>query len=168
MSKKKTALQPSYTWKNSEFKVVPPEIAASELARIKDERGSLKAGDVVEEAADPSSPLHALFPWDDSEAARIGRESIAARIIRSIKVTIVTTAKEPIVTRAFISTRDANAKGSRTYDLTTSALESEEGRAFLIRQAWMQLHAWRKRYSQLAELAEVFDAIDRVEAARSA
>ncbi len=158
----------TFSWKNSEFEAVNAADAAEVLDKIKEARGQLKPSDVVEEARDEGHPLHRAFPcrkdgsWDDTEAARIGRESIAARLIRSIRVEIVTPKREVINTRAFVSMPHEKAKGGRSYANVESAMDTPEGRAVLVRQAWLQLRAWRKRYGEIAELAKAMDAIDKI------
>lgn len=153
----------SYGWKDGagEFRKFDAAKIASELERVREKDGVLKPSNVVDAARAPSSPLHPIFPWDDVEAARIGREAIASRLIRSITVQIVTPERKQIDTRAFVSAPDQAAKGSRSYVATSHAMEDEEGRAMLLRQAWLELRAWKRKYAELSELAAVFDAIDR-------
>lgn len=163
MSKKKVIIK-SYSWKPAaaRFQDVDPQAVYEALEELRIECGGLLGpSDVVEAAKTQDHPLHPVFPWDDAEAARIGRESIAREVLRSIRVKIITPAKKEIDTRAFVSTPDPKA-GGRTYNAVSHALESPEGRAVVLRQAWLQLRAWRDRYAELTELAEVFDAIDSV------
>ena len=47
--------------------------------------GKLTAAAVVEDARDPSSPLHVLFPWDDERAAYEWRLEVARRVIRQVE-----------------------------------------------------------------------------------
>ena len=164
MNKSAKAGVGNYAWKAgaSEFKAYDPEVIANELNKIREQRGELKADGIVDAARNPKNPLHTIFPWDDATAAQIGREAIASRLVRSIRVTITMPDRKQIDTRAFQSVRDPNAKGNRSYDFVTHTLEEPEGRAFLLRRAWMELRAWRRRYQEIAELAEAFDVIDRV------
>jgi len=62
-----------------------PEAVAGELDRIKQRNdGVVEPETVVAEAADPESPLHAGFVWDDTEAARLHRLQQARSLIRSV------------------------------------------------------------------------------------
>lgn len=150
-----------YSWKPgaADFRKYDPQPIGEEVERLRVKHGELDPGAIVEEAKNKRSALHPLFPWDDEEAARLAREQIARRLLRSIHVRIERPHAKPIDTRAFVSSA-VNGK-ARHYTSATVALEDEEGRAYLIREAWLQLKAWRRRYAELTELAEVFDAIDR-------
>jgi hypothetical protein len=64
--------------------------APAALGRLREleVRGRLSPQDVLEDARDPSSPLHAAFPadaWDDAVAAERYRLDIARRIIRRFR-----------------------------------------------------------------------------------
>lgn len=159
-------LAKSYKWKAGagEFKGYDAALIFGALEGVRKVYGELKPQHIVEAARSDDSPLHDIFPWDDVRAAQIGREAIAARLVRSLHVTIVTPDRGSIDTRAFTSRRDKEATGGRSYIVTSSALDDEDGRAMLIRQAWAQLHAWRRRFADLNELAQVFDLIDRADA----
>lgn len=153
----------TYSWKPaaSRFRDVDPQEAGEALDKLRSMHGGdLQPADVVEAASDESHPLHPVFPWDDEEAARIGRECIAREIIRSIRVRIITPERKEIDTRAFVSVPDPKQPGKRVYHAVAHTLESPEGRALLLRQAWLELQAWRHKYNELNELAQVFDAMD--------
>ena len=63
--------------------------------------GLLSPPGVVESARDPSSPLHAHFDWDDTEAAEKWRHEQARQLIRSVKITI--SDASPVSVRAYVS-----------------------------------------------------------------
>lgn len=158
-----------YEWKQASavFSKADATSVFGELQAIREQNGGLTPAMVVERARDESSAMHALFPWDDAEAARVGRELIASKMIRSIRVTIVSARGKPIATNAFVSRPDPSNKGKRSYVATTEAMDDEEGRALILRQAWAELHAWRRRFSELQELAQIFDVIDREHSAKA-
>src|SRR5260370_41485799 len=66
------------------------KIIEEELRRIWNTRGSLIPREVVAEAADPDSPLHDQFEWDDNVAGDRFRRIQAARMIRSVKLRVTT------------------------------------------------------------------------------
>ena len=54
-------------------------------------QGVLTPDDVVKDASSKTSPLHAYFTWDDSEAAHRYRLDEARSLIRNVKVEVTTT-----------------------------------------------------------------------------
>jgi hypothetical protein len=67
---------------------VDPEIAGVELETLKNKNGgTLTADVVVDEAKDPTNPLHKCFEWDDTIAANMHRKQQARILITSIVVT---------------------------------------------------------------------------------
>lgn len=154
-----------YRWKhaNTPFSKLDAEAIGRELDLIYQRSGKrLDPTDVVEAARDPKSAMHTAFPWDDAEAARIGREEIAKRLIKSLDVKIITRERKQIDVGAFVP-MPAPTGGRKTFMATTAAIKSEEGRAHLMRQAWVEILACRRRYAALNELQEVWEVVDRLE-----
>lgn len=50
--------------------------------------GSLSTDHVIDDARDPTSPLHTHFEWDDARAAHAHRTTTAARLINGFRVTV--------------------------------------------------------------------------------
>jgi hypothetical protein len=66
-----------------------PSAVAAELERVRAaEGGTVTPQAVVSAAADPASPMHPAFTWDDTEAARLRRLDEARRLIRAVVVEI--------------------------------------------------------------------------------
>lgn len=61
---------------------------------IRKKRGRLTAEIVVTEAANPKHPLHNEFDWDDATAAHAQRLDRASRLIRMVKIKVVTASGE--------------------------------------------------------------------------
>ena len=57
-----------------------------QLQKLYDANQRLTPALVLAEATDPDSPLHALFEWNDSEAAERWRLHQARELIRSVRV----------------------------------------------------------------------------------
>jgi len=87
----------------------PWQLELQRLAKVHD---GLKPQQVVDEARDPSSPLHPHFEWDDTIAAEKHRLDQARQLIARCKFTITTPAKKEIKVRTFISTEQ---HGERSY-----------------------------------------------------
>jgi hypothetical protein len=62
------------------------QIVIDILENLRDENGFLHIEDVVKEAADPASPLHQHFTWDDVKASHRYRLGEARTLIRAQKV----------------------------------------------------------------------------------
>lgn len=63
-----------------------PSSVADEIRRIAHAEGKLTANVLVDHAADPDSPLHDRFEWDDTVAAHEYRLEQARNMIRRIHV----------------------------------------------------------------------------------
>lgn len=94
------------------------ESVAEELDRIKRENdGRISAEKVVEQAADPESPLHAGFVWDDSVAARLHRLNQARTLIRA--VVVIHEDEQP--RNVYVHVRDSEETPGGYYPMTVVA-----------------------------------------------
>lgn len=151
-----------YKWKDARGYSVPAQTVGAELERIRARHGGeLKPDYVVHYAKSSNHPLHPLFEWDDSVAAQAYRVSQAGQIIRSIEV-VVEEAPKANPVRAYVSVVQG---GSQAYTSVREAMSSEQLRKQVLMRALAELEAWRKRYAELVELAEVFAAIDQAQGA---
>jgi hypothetical protein len=82
---------------------------ADRLERLEQENGDLKPVDVVEDARDPTSPLHDFFEWDNDAAAQQYRLSQARLLIRRVKIQ-VTVHEIPMDVMRYV--RDPDEPGS--------------------------------------------------------
>lgn len=130
-----------------------------ELERIrKDNGGILKPPKVVDEARDPSSPLHDWFTWDDSEAGERYRIIEARKLIR-VHVTEIPQNKQTV--RAYVSlSRDRKAGGG--YRQTQEVLDNSALRREMLREAMRDFELFEKKYRHLEELSELFEGADKV------
>ena len=126
---------------------VSADIAGAELEKIKNEHGgTLNAEDVVTASEAENAPLHSLFEWDDTTAARLYRIDQAKAIIRNIECVI-----EEIPTRAFVK---AGTAGYKPIQTVLSNLDLTE---ILMDQARDELQAFVAKYRNLKQLAGVID-----------
>ena len=131
-----------------------------ELARIaKLNDGILRPADVVAEAADPESPLHSAFQWDDHNAAHEYRLAQARHVIRAW-VTLVPQAEKNV--RAYVSLVDDRSNEGGGYRDIQAVLTCPEHRSALLDQAKSEARAWQMKYRVLKELVPVFQAMDEV------
>lgn len=84
-------------------------------------------GEVVADAANPDSPLHDAFVWDDTKAAHEYRIGQAREMIRHVRVEIVLT-KRSVVVPFYLSDGDERAdSGYETIeDVGRDAAKSEQ------------------------------------------
>ena len=122
----------------------------------------LPAEKVVEAAQNPMSPLHRVFEWDDTEAARQYRITQAQHLLRSVQVTITTPEKKEVTVRLTVTRERPSQPGKHHYSTTEYALADPELRAEVLKQALREMAAFRRKYAELAELVPVFAIIDRL------
>lgn len=142
-----------YQWKIPVYSV-SAQVAGEELERIKTERGSLTPEAVVDESRSESAPLHGCFEWDDRTAAENYRCQQAAKIIRSIVVTMEPEGDAaPVKVRAFVSV-------AGEYQDIKTVVETPDYYAEMLKSAIAELTAFRQKYQDLTELSGVFEAIE--------
>ncbi|HLD93910.1 MAG TPA: hypothetical protein VI703_06890 [Anaerolineales bacterium] len=154
-----------YVWKDKSAIKVKPEVAAAELAEIKEEHGFVNAHLVVESSRSSKSPLHQHFEWDDRKAAEMYRENQASYLIRMlVTVELDEQGAETIEYRTFVSVTDEDDDGlHHLYLPTEEALQDVRYRGGILAQALRELESWKKRYQNLQELAAVFAAARKVQ-----
>ena len=151
-----------YKWKSSveQFYKNADAQKVGEEIQIIGNSGEINAKSVVKYARENQScELHKIIEWDDTKAAEKYREFQARRILTA--VTIVRPehkADEELPEirpeiRAFY-----NEKGSRYMPVTT-IVRNEDSYKNLLKQAMIELQAFKKKYSMLVELKEIFDLI---------
>lgn len=120
-------------------------------------KGELTPQDVLADAKNHNSPLHSFFEWDDGEAAEQYRLQQARGLIRSV-VAIYTSEDKPATrVRAYVHVPE---KGAPHYRETGHAMSQERTRDLVLQRAWGELQAWKKRYKDLRQFADLFACID--------
>jgi hypothetical protein len=159
---------PEYAWRKGARQRkgahLPAQTVGERLERLRaDGGGELTPETVVADAWDPASPLHPLFEWNETEAAHQYRLSQARGIIRAVVVRYRATPEGgPRSIVAFVNIKEGDR---RYYTATAVAMSDPERRGIVLRQAWEDFQALRRRYANLAEFATLFAAIDEIEAA---
>lgn len=129
-----------------------------------------KAAEVfVEEATDPKDPDHDLFEWDDVKCGREFRLGQAQCIIRHIGLEEADGAQPNVPAFPTIRMETAQA-GQFGYDPNPTyhtiplaeALNEEETRAKLLRQAMMYVHGQRDTLDQFPEAQALVKQIDKL------
>lgn len=164
-----------YQWtKNATHAGVPPERAAELFREIESRNGTLTPDALVDASRPNTAPFHKAFTWDDFAAAENYRREQARRLIGGLLVVYRKPENDkPIPTRAFVSVvkMDAAPAGDHGDETVTGYLNLDTVmaddvlRAKYLRSAARELASWRRRYSDLRELSDVFTVADQVLAA---
>lgn len=117
--------------------------------------GKITPSEVLEKARDVNSELHKCFEWDDSIAAEKYRLQQARAIIINLVYAPKTEEEQPV--RCFQITTEKS-----TYQPTQAFLVQKDEYQSLLKRAKMELESFKRRYSTLTELEEIFGLIDTI------
>lgn len=134
-----------------------PGIFKADAQKVYEEIGDVQITpeEVLEKARNRKSELHKCFIWDDSIAAEKYRLGQARQIIQLLVVKPVKEEHTPL--RIYQITSERN-----TYQPTKLFMEQPDEYAILLERAKNELKAIETRYKMLAELEDVFMAIDEL------
>ncbi len=156
-----------YEWRPECRIALDAQRVGLQLEAIKEKNGGMLTPEaVVTHARAATSALHAYFEWDDSVAAAKHRLEQSRYLIRHLVVREVETpqlAHKPIRAFVHVEKRDADGREKSGYLGVREALSDHEIRAQLLRRALSELKTWQTRYTEMQELARVFDAIGQAE-----
>ena len=131
-----------------------------------DNDGLLTPEKIVEAARNVKTELHSHFEWDNSIAATQYRIQQARELLR-VTVEYVHDGKgKRIPQRVFVSLSDDRKEGG--YRSSVDVFNNKEYRAQLLRDALEDLETFKRKYFELKELAEIFDAISKVNKKKAA
>lgn len=128
-------------------------VAALQELLLQDPERKLRAEAVVEAAANPLSPLHAYFEWDDRKAGHEYRLWQARTLLCRVEV-VNPEAMEQKPVPVFVSLMEDRVQKGGGYRAVPDVLTSADLRASLMRTALAELAAWTRRYSMLTELVQ--------------
>lgn len=111
--------------------------------------------EILKRARNEGTELHKCFTWDDTEAAEKYRLQEARTIIRLLVVTPEREDAEPVRMYQISSTKSV-------YQPTKLFLEQPDEYEKLLKRAKMELDSFMKRFRQLSELEEIFEAIEKL------
>lgn len=129
---------------------------AGEVCEKLERENRLSAKELLDVSRPADAPLHDAFEWRDDVAAEQFREQQARHIINCICVVDEAKTAEPV--RAFFNI----VRTEQQYQHIETILRSENDTQLLLQQALKELEAFKKKYAQLEQLAEVFRAIEEI------
>lgn len=140
-----------------------PETITDELNEImRMNKGFIDPVKVVEYARKPNTLLHKRFEWDDGEAA-IRYRIWQARMIIRVELVAIPEYRDGEKVKAFISlVEDRYGDGEKGYRSMVDILTDDELRFKMLEDARGELRSFKRKYDMLKELAEIFEAIDKV------
>lgn len=147
-----------YEWKKDSRFPIGAQIAAERLHTIRIANGELTPRAVVDDAANPRSPLHPCFEWDDAKAAEGHRLWQARKLMGSIVVAEYADAPVNAETRAFVHVTLEEPQ----YVPIEVAMTSVDMREEILSRAKREIRIWKQRYSAYEEFANLVAAIDEV------
>lgn len=132
---------------------------------VEENNGALTPEQVVEDAKEPTSPLHDYFMWDNAKAAAQWRLDQARYLMRSITVVIKredTKEEESARYLYNIKSVPVDEEIQQVYVPIQRVMAEEDLRSQVIEEALRKIEHWRARYRQYREFATIFTAIDQV------
>ncbi len=144
-----------YQWKDG---IPSPKVEADvfglELEKIENEKGTVKAADVVAAARDPKSPIHILFTWDDAKAAEEHRKDQARNLIGGLQVVRVRTSTNgPVSNRAFHLVKP-EGDSKRGYVGRDRVVGDADLRKQVIASAKRELEGFIKKFQHIAAMGK--------------
>lgn len=142
---------------------VPASTVGAEFEKIEARDGVLTNRSVLDSARPVSSPIHRIFEWDDTKAAEQYRLGQATRLICNVvAVTEPTESKKPIEVRAYVNVSE---KKEGSFVSVSQAFSVEEWREKVLRDAFEELAAFKRKYAAYKEFAKLIQVIDNLKTA---
>ena len=125
-----------------------------EIMEICDDIESASPQAILEKARDETTELHRCFTWDDSIAAEKWRINEARLVTRQLVIKEVEVPKDRPEIRLFYKTDNESG-----YKPTQIIVKQEDEYKQLLARAYSELRAFKRKYSMLKELQEIFELI---------
>ena len=134
------------------YKNIDANKVATEIQKIGE---NATPQEIVDRARDKDSELHKCFEWDDSIAAEKYRLVQARYVVHHLVIQEDKVPEDRPEIRYFFKT-----KPDEGYTPTQTIVRVEDEYKTLLAQAYAELQAFKKKYSMLEELREIFELID--------
>lgn len=157
--------------KGAPFKESDAQVIAKTLTDLaRAQGGKVEPKVLLQEASDPSHPLHRLFEWDDSKAANKYRLIQARQIITCVQYEVSTntvTVDLPMFVRVVNGEELPDAKPGPGYVTLPTVVEHESFQRSILDRALNELKSFQNRYKSLSnactELRPLLKAIGKFE-----
>ena len=146
----------AYVWKTYQYKT-DANVAGKVCEELQKTIG-LSAENLVNASRAEDAPLHEEFEWDNDVAAEEYRKVQAGNMIRNLSIVIEDVpTNEPV--RAFFNLTRKSGLYENTIEIMTDRSKTE----VLLNIALRELNVFKEKYKALKELADIFQAIDKVQ-----
>lgn len=155
--------KPKYQWRNVTFPV-KADVAAKELNRIQDKYGEVTPSNLLEESRAETAVMHDCYEWDDSKAAEKWRLQQSRQIMSCLTVVYeqVDSDQETVKSIEVRAFQNTSEEREGRFLHVQDVMETPEYREIVLRKAFGELAAFRRKYSDLSELSKIISAIDSV------
>lgn len=109
--------------------------------------------------SNPQSELHKCFTWDNDVAAEKYRLYEARHIVANLKIIYINDEKEEVKTHVRFMQRNETSPNAG-FKETVKMISDFDEREKLLNVAIFELKQFERKYKDLTELQDVFDAID--------
>jgi hypothetical protein len=140
------------------FPTVDPQVAGDYLTKATDRRGYIERDELLALAADPTSPLHGCFEWNDTKAAKLFRHKQTLTLVSQLILKPAPGARRRQPVRAFVHIRP-DRSNKKAFMSLKRAMSMPSLREQVIQQALREQTRWIERYSEYPELRPIRDAI---------
>ena len=170
-----------YSWKSGFVPSVKAEIVGEVFSEIEERDGEVTSRSFLDASRSEDSPTHALFTWDDAEAAEKYRLSQSSKIINLLQVEIIVedvptsedteveiSTENTVKSPAYVNVNPLGRFGSSKQTTASfvnvqTAMSNEDMRKIVLKNALRELNVFKNRYALYKELTVVFDAINKFE-----
>lgn len=143
------------------------DLVAGRILYLEDKLGKkLAAKDVLDDARNPSSPLHEVYAaqnlWDDATAAERARLAYARYLLQAIEIVRVNEHGKEVTTPMFRSLPDEDADTGRSYSSVRHILAEEKSIAEVVAYERTIMRGCLLRIRQIEKLVKFADEIEEV------
>ena len=134
-----------------------PQQVADEIKSIGEEVKPIQIVDFAR--SNPKSELYKCFTWDNDTAAEKWRLCEARHIVANLKIVYINDEKEEVKTHVRFMQRNETSPNAG-FKETVKMISDFDEREKLLNVAIFELKQFERKYKDLTELQDVFDAID--------
>lgn len=173
-----------YSWKDGWRPSVKAEVVGEVFSELEKRDGEVTSKSFLDASRDEDSPTHALFLWNDTEAAERYRLSQSHRVISQLQIEIIVEESDDSVKElevqieevpednirmapAFVNVNPvgrfgANKNTTGSYVNLNTAMSNEDMRKVILENVLNELSVYQRKYFMYKELSEIFEAINSV------